>query len=183
VLAQNHSFALRTLGRDEEAKARCQQVLEFDPDYEPCMEDIAMAELALGNLEGAEAMFARQAAISNPSAAGQGRELVQALAGKGDKKALAVRYSNLPFNSRLDPDSGNSLEDFHLAPLLAMLGEREIALDYLERFASEVGSTADWSIMLPTMDPIRCEPRFVAVVKKVGTRDPHFSRVCDGESP
>ena len=110
-------------------------------------------------------------------------QLVQALAGKGDKKALAVRYASLPFKSGLDPGSGNNLEDFHLAPLLVMLGERDIALDYLERFASEVGSTVDWSIMLPAMDPIRCEPRFVALVKKLGTRDPHFSKVCGGESP
>jgi TolB-like protein/Flp pilus assembly protein TadD len=183
VLAQNHSFALRTLGRDEEAKARCQQVFEFAPDYEPCMEDIAMAELALGKLEAAEAMFVRQAQIKNPSAVGQGRELVQALAGKGDQRALALRYASLPFKSNLDPGSGNNLEDFHLAPLLVMLGERDIALDYLERFSSKVGSTAEWSIMLPAMDPIRCEPRFVAVVRKLGTHDPHFSKVCGGESP
>jgi hypothetical protein len=54
---------------------------------------------------------------------------------------------------------------------IVMLGERELAFDSLERIVAEGGGYADWAIMLPAMDPIRCEPRFVAVVKKMRTTD------------
>jgi hypothetical protein len=32
--------------------------------------------------------------------------------------------------------------------------------------------------MLPVMDPIRCEPRFMAVVENLRTTDPHAAKVC-----
>ena len=35
--------------------------------------------------------------------------------------------------------------------------------------------------MLPTMDPIRCDPRFVAVVQRMKTTDPHAAKVCAGK--
>jgi len=56
-----------------------------------------------------------------------------------------------------------------------------LALDYLERIAAEGGGYADWAIMLPAMDPIRCEPRFIAVVRKMKTRDPYYAKVCAGK--
>jgi TolB-like protein/Tfp pilus assembly protein PilF len=181
VVAQNHAFILRTLGREAEAKNRCLQALAFAPDYSACMEDIAMVELTLGNFAEAQKMFESAAAIDNPSAMAQGRELMAALSGKADRKGLAMRYAALPFNSKLNPGSGNALEDYNIAPILVMLGERELALAYMERNLGRIGYLMDWSIMLPAMDPIRCDPRFIAVVKKQKTYDPRFAKVCGGK--
>jgi hypothetical protein len=64
---------------------------------------------------------------------------------------------------------------------IVMLGERELALDSLERIVAEGGGYADWAIMLPAMDPIRCEPRFVAVVKKMRTTDSYYAKVCQAK--
>ena len=180
VVAENHAFALRTLGRGAEAKALCMRILVFAPEYVGCMDDIAMADLQLRDYAGARSMLERLAATLNPSAAAMGRELTDALAGHGDRHALAVRYAALPPNSNLDPASGNVLEDYDLAAVIVMLSERELALDYLERVAGEGGGYADWAIMLPAMDTIRCEPRFVAVVKKMKTTDPYYAKVCAG---
>jgi hypothetical protein len=63
-----------------------------------------------------------------------------------------------------------------------LLGEHELALDHLERLAAEPLGFADATIMLPLMDPIRCEPRFVAVVEKLKTTDPHAAKVCAARS-
>ena len=181
VVGENHAFALRTLGRDAEAKALCMRILVFAPEYVGCMDDIAMADLQLRDYAGARSMLERFAATLNPTAAAMGRELTDALAGHGDRHALAVRYAALPLHSNLDPASGNVLEDYDLAAVIVMLGERELALDYLERIAAEGGGYADWAIMLPAMDPIRCEPRFVAVVKKMRTTDPYYAKVCQAK--
>jgi tetratricopeptide (TPR) repeat protein len=178
VVGENQAIALRSLGRDAEAKALCMRILVFAPEYVGCLDDFAMANLLLREFAGARSMLERLAATLNPSAAVMGRELTDALAGHGDRHALAARYAALPLQSNLDPTSGNVLEDYDLAAVIVRLGERELVLDYLERIAAEGG---DWAIMLPAMDPVRCEPRFIAVVKKMRTTDPHYAKVCQAK--
>ena len=111
----------------------------------------------------------------------QGGELVAALTGNSDAAALAARYAALSYNSRFDPRSGNAIEGYDLPSVLMLLGEPALALDFVEKLAASPGGTADWTVMMPAMDPIRCEPRFVAVVSKLKTADPHFERVCAGK--
>ena len=62
-----------------------------------------------------------------------------------------------------------------------LLGERELTINYLERLAGQLGSHADWALMMPTMDPIRCDPRFVAIVQRLKTTDPYAGKVCAGK--
>jgi len=181
VTAENHAFALRTLGRDADAKVVCMRTLEFSSTYPYCLDDIGMADLQLRDFDGAQSALARLAAATNPSAEGQGRELVAALTGHADRQALSIRYAALPFNSANDPASGNVLQGYDIAAVLVLLGERELALGYLERLAGEVGGLADWAVMLPALNPIRCEPRFIAVVKKMKTIDPYYAKVCAGK--
>jgi TolB-like protein len=59
-----------------------------------------------------------------------------------------------------------------------MLGEPKLALGYLEKLAAEVGGTADWAVMSPALNPIRCEPRFVAVIEKIKTTVPYAAKIC-----
>jgi hypothetical protein len=51
----------------------------------------------------------------------------------------------------------------------------------MERMADNLGNTMDWAVMLPALNPIRCEPRFIDVVKKLKTHDPYFAKVCGGK--
>jgi adenylate cyclase len=178
VVAQNHGVVLLTLGRYADAKARCAPVLEFAPNYVGCLGIVSLADLLQGNFDAARPMLERWAAAGNPSASGQGRELVEALAGRGDRRALALRYAALPWKSSFDPASGNVLPGFQIPIALMLLGERELTLSYLERLAGELGSYADWTVMLPVMDPIRCDPRFVAIIQRLKTTDPYAAKVC-----
>ena len=59
-----------------------------------------------------------------------------------------------------------------------LLGEHELTLSYLERLAGELGSHADWVVMMPIMDSIRCDPRFVAIIQRLKTTDPYAAKVC-----
>ncbi|MBK7146969.1 MAG: hypothetical protein IPH76_17935 [Xanthomonadales bacterium] len=72
--------------------------------------------------------------------------------------------------------AGYALEGPNIPAVLMLLGEHELALDYVERLAGELGGIADWAIMLPALDPIRCQ--FKALVAKLKTSDPHAARVC-----
>ena len=181
VIADNHAFASLTLGRNAEARALCQQALTFSPDYPSCLQYVALVDLMTGDYEAAKARLERMAAVANPSASWQPQALVDALAGRADKHALALRLAALPYSSGIDGASGNMLEDQVVAAVLMMLDERALALDYIERMANRFGNTMDWAVMLPQMDPIRCEPRFVAVVRKLKTHDPYYAKVCAGK--
>jgi adenylate cyclase len=181
VVANNHSEILLTLGRYADAKARCVPVLEYAPNYVGCLDNISRADLLLGDFEAARQTLERLAAADNPSANGQGRELMEALAGRGDRHALALRYSALPTNSALDPTSGNAFSGYEIPVVLMLLGERELTISYLERLAGQLGSHADWAVMMPIMDSIRCDPRFVAIIQRLKTTDPYAAKVCAGK--
>jgi len=178
IVAENHSWILMTLGRYADAKARCEKALEVDPAYTACMEDIGMAELLLGNFDAAGGMFEREAALLNPSASTQGRELAAALSGRADRHALASRYATFDIDSALKQGTGNTLTSYDIAVVIMLLGEHGLTLDYLERLAGEDHGLADWAAQIPIMDPIRCDPRFLAVVENLKMTDAHAAKVC-----
>jgi TolB-like protein len=178
VIADNHAFLLLALGRPAEARDLCLRLLETRPASPSCLQYAGFADLVLHDYQAARPLLERQAALQNPGASQQASALIDALEGRSDRRALAEKMARLPFNSLLDPDSGNALDDENVAALLVMLGERTKALDYMERIAGNLGNNMDWAIMLPQMDPIRCEARFIAIVKKLKTTDPRHAAVC-----
>ncbi|MEO6172968.1 MAG: tetratricopeptide repeat protein, partial [Arenimonas sp.] len=180
VIGDNLAYTLMAAGRNAEAKASCEKVLVYAPQFVACLQYIGVLDLMAKDWSWAQAMLERLSSVYNPSAKNQGRELVAALSGSADKHTLALKMAALPFNSNVLAGSGNALEDQVVALLLMQLDEHALALDYIERIAGNVGNTMDWAVMLPQMDPIRCEPRFIAVVKKLKTTDPHYTKVCRG---
>jgi tetratricopeptide (TPR) repeat protein len=179
IIAANHALALLSLGRMDEAKARCLKALEFAPRFPGCLRASSLASLLSGDVEGARPLLERFVSARKPSAGALATELVDALAGHTDRHAFARRLAAFPINSDLDPTSGNPFPGDVVLWFLMLLGERELSLDHLERLAAEPNGYADITIMLPVMDPIRCEPRFAAVVQRLKTTDPHAPKVCE----
>ena len=83
-----------------------------------------------------------------------------------------------PLNSFTDPASDNNIEDQVVVLVIAALGEPALALDYFERIGLVFGNTMDWAVPLQELDPIRCEPRFRAIVARLQTTDPRFDQLC-----
>ena len=181
VVAENHAWTLSAMGRTAEANARCMQALALAPTYVYCLADIAYNDLLLGDLAGARLMFGRLAAMAKPGAGSLDREIVEALAGHGDRHALAVRLAALPYDGNLDPNSATQLGDYQVPGVLILLGANDLALDYLERLAGKAGGNAGWAVMNPALDPIRCEPRFKAVMVRLQAIDPRAAKVCAGQ--
>ena len=44
--------------------------------------------------------------------------------------------------------------------------------------AENLASSITGAVMRPSMGPIRCEPRFVAIIRKLATTGPRFDAVC-----
>ena len=104
--------------------------------------------------------------------------MAAALAGRADKRALARRYLAFEPDSALKPGTGNILTSYDIPIVIMLLGEPGLTLDYLERLAPRDGGLAEWAIGVPIMDPIRCDPRFVAMVESLKTRDARAGKVC-----
>ena len=182
VIVQNRVFVLRTQARYSEAKAVCMRSLAVAAGNPYCLEDVAMIDLQLHDLEAARNALERFTTAINPGAARQGRELVAAIEGGVGRPALARHYAALPLRSDNDPAAGNALMSQDVSAVLVLLGENGLALDYLERLTGLGTDDASWAVMLPALDPIRCTPRFKAVIGKLKTTDPHAARVCGGKS-
>ncbi len=65
-----------------------------------------------------------------------------------------------------------------------LLGEPGLAYEYMERAAKVGYGFPDWSLVMPGVDPLRCEPRFRALVERLGIVDPRFEQMCgSGNAP
>jgi len=178
VVAENHAFVLTTLGRYAEARAVCEPIIVLAPDYLSCQTRVGFAELLRGRPEEARPFLVRAAELSDPSALPLVGELVDALEGRGNRQALAARLAAFPFRSHLEQGSGNIFSESEIPGLLMLLGAPDRALDYLERNSSQQFGSLDWAMMLPALDPIRCDPRFQAVQKRLSINDLRAAKQC-----
>jgi TolB-like protein len=181
VVANNRAYVLLTLDRVADARATCERVLAFAPDYRGCQILVAFAELLRGDPEAARPFLDAIARTGDGSALPLVDEVVNALNGRGDRRAAAQRLGAFTGRSSLDPTSGNIFATAETPALLVLLGAPDLALDYLERSVDEPENTAtppEWPMMLPALDPIRCTPRFKELVQRLKTRDPRAATVC-----
>lgn len=124
----------------------------------------------------------RYVAVINPGAQAQVTQVFYALQGHGDRHAVSVRLAAFMPQSVFDPKSGNTFHPYFIPSLLVQLGEPRLALMNLQAWAyTDVAGQSEWAIMIPALGQLRCDPEFVALVKKIKTTDPHFAQQCDAK--
>ncbi|HQR24693.1 MAG TPA: hypothetical protein PL152_04945 [Steroidobacteraceae bacterium] len=183
IVADNHAVVLIALGRYEDAKSSCQRIQTFAPDFIPCLIEIGISDIMLGKIEDARHSLVRAAELRNPSAVPVTNQLIDALSGRGDKHALAVRLASFSPRSFLEQGSGNAFDLQDVPILLIVLGEPQVALDYIQRHAGEPYGTLDYGMVRAALDPIRCDPRFQAAAKKLAINDVRAAKLCAPAKP
>jgi len=183
IIANNHAMALIAAGRFDEADATCRPLLESHPESAICLEPMGFAAALRGQWDQAIALYDRYAVATNPSARAEVRELFEALQGRADRHAMAVRLAAFERQSTYKPGSGNVFQPYLVVPLLVALGEPKLAIDYLASFAKvDTSGEAEWAIMLLQPGALHCDPDFVALVKEIKTTDPHREASCAKKS-
>ena len=182
VVGNNHALVLMALARYDDARAVCERVLEFAPDYAFCHNQIGLIEMMRGEPEKARAFYVRTAELVNPSALPLVGRVVDALQGHGDRRAVARQLAAFSARAWIDQGSGTIFGTADTPPILVLLGEPGLALDYLERVAPETSSGAEWGMAMPTLDPIRCQPRFVALAKQIKFDDRRAVETCSANA-
>jgi TolB-like protein/DNA-binding winged helix-turn-helix (wHTH) protein/Tfp pilus assembly protein PilF len=156
-----HYFARRY----DEAIRICRQTLELDAEFPVALWLLGRAHEARGELPQALSAFERAIAASDSPTYVAARARVLALSGDA-----AQARSLLETLHRLS--ERRYVSAFDLALVHGALGETQASLDWLERaYASRSNALADLKVD-PRLDPLRSEPRFQALVRRVGIPSP-----------
>jgi TolB-like protein/Flp pilus assembly protein TadD len=182
IVASNLASMLSIAGRDEDAIAACLPTLQFAPDAVLCTPVIGLSYLLTGDRERARPFYDRWAAAWGGGTDQQVAELFAVLGGRGDRKAFARSLLELPERSWRDPASGNLFSDLDIPVLLMLLGEPGFALEYVDRASRGNPIDLAWGVLMPSLDPIRCEPRFVAAVERMHLVDARAARLCTSKA-
>jgi eukaryotic-like serine/threonine-protein kinase len=170
IAATAHAYALYAAGRPAESLAESKRALELAPQISLIHRVVALGSQATGDCGTA----LRHSDISvridsmNPTSIGE-KARIDALCGREDDARAAVE--KLRRNS-----SDRAI--FPLAIAYSALGEKDLALEYLERAVQRrVISLTAWKVATdPMFDSIRQEPRFKSVLRAMNFPPESFER-------
>jgi tetratricopeptide (TPR) repeat protein len=139
--------------RYDEAIAQSRRVLERDPEVHSAYRELGRAYLAQGHCEEALDAFHR---LQDEGFEGE------ALARCGRREEAREILARLKREADKDPTRRAT----GVARIYAALGDHARALEYLERAQKEYGYVQ--RLRDPAWDPLRGEPRFIALRKQMG---------------
>lgn len=138
------------------------KLLEMDPNFEQGHWGLGLAYEGKGMFEAAAAEFQKAMALSG------GNPVYVAALGHayavGGKKADALRVRD----ELLKQLELRYIPPYWVATLYVGLGEQEQALRWLEKAYAERSGGLIWIGVDPRMDSLRSEPRFAALMQRVG---------------
>lgn len=148
-------------GRHEEAIERLQKTLELDPNY-------WVAHNVLGRVYTRQERYAEAVA-----------ELTKAreLSGGSIEPAMQLGYALAKLGRRKEAEAllaelkllatNNFVAAYHFAMIYNGLGEKEEALNYLEKSFAEREAQLAFVNIDPRWNPLRSEPRFAAILRRM----------------
>ena len=145
--------------RYDEAINQLKSVLEMNPHFDFARSVLGLAYLQKGMVEQAIAEFQKRTTANTGSVA----DLGQAYALSGRRSEALREIDKLQELSKQ-----RYVAPYYLALIYASLGEKGNALDWLERDYEDRSTQLIWIKADPRLDNLRSEPRFKAVVNRMG---------------
>jgi tetratricopeptide (TPR) repeat protein len=162
-----YANALFHNGRSEEATQVLERTLEIYPDHAQLLGALAQIELASGRYEEAIELYER-----GGDRFGLGYAYGVGLGGLGYAYGLAGRTDEA--RGVLAELERRAQEHYvgphHFALVYVGLGDRSAALDALERGFEMRDVGMNWIKVAPAFAPLRDEPRFIALLDRMGLR-------------
>ena len=162
VVSNDRATVLYVARRYDESIARCRQVLAIDPSY-------SFAHIGIGNCLRAKGRYAdaireyRMLPEEDRDAAAGYLGDALALAGQRDEAQALLRKMVADDSG---PDEGNGW--VHTSYIQVGLGDKAGALTSLENSYTHHETDVNYIGVDPIFDPLRGEPRFQALLKKLG---------------
>ncbi|MDA1275855.1 MAG: tetratricopeptide repeat protein [Verrucomicrobia bacterium] len=160
IFNANLGWRLKEARRYDEAMAQLRKTLELDPNFATAHSELGWCFVYKGDMAGAIAAFQKARALdSQPWIDGT---LAYAYARAGDRtkaEQMLRGWDDLAKHRYISPGLQVLL---HLG-----LGEKHKALDWLEKCYEEQDMLCWLLKVWPIYDPLRTEPRFQALLKKI----------------
>lgn len=160
IIGTNLGDMLRIARRYDEAIAQYKRVLARNPNF-------SYAHLALGRAYGLKGMYkeaiaeTRKSLELNPGSSDKGwLGHWMARSGRRDEALKVLAELKEESNRRYIPNDGFAV--IHIG-----LGNKQEALDYLEKHMMDRAETANAYAVDPELDDLRSEPRFKAMLKRM----------------
>jgi eukaryotic-like serine/threonine-protein kinase len=152
-------------GRDDEAIAQAQRTLALDPEFAPAHQ--LLADVYAHKRMHADAIAAQQRVLTlagdQETAAALGRDF----AANGYDHAMRRFYRGL-LDGLLEANTAGWVSPIAFAIAYTKLGDRDRAFEWLEKAYAE---RAPWLTMMsadPDFEPLRSDPRFAVLEKRIG---------------
>jgi len=150
-------------GRPEEAMVSWQKALELDPSYSDASIVLARTYVTKGSYQQAIAEL-QKALIFNPREPFVVGALAHAYARAGQREEALKLLGEL---KRIEAERG-SIPTFSFIWAYAGLNDKEHAFAWLEKSYQERRDRMVWLNVDPLLDPLRPDPRFHELVRRVG---------------
>lgn len=149
-------------GRTAQAIEHCRRVLEMDPDFAPALEHLGRAYERQRRYGEAIATLEKAVEVSD-RAPRHLSSLGHAYAMAGHRKRARAIVDELARSSR-----DRYVSPYALAVVHAGLGEKERALDFLEKACDERSSPMPFVNVNSQLRPLRVDARFRSLVARIG---------------
>jgi TolB-like protein/DNA-binding winged helix-turn-helix (wHTH) protein len=148
--------------RYDEAIAQCQKTIELDPNYAMAHTHLGLAYVQKGRHDEAIAEFQKAIALSNrsPDLLGHLGHAYAAAGRRDEAQRVLAELTEVSKQHHVPP--------YRLAEIQAALGEKDQAFIYLEQAYQAHAMHLCNLRVEPTLDPLRADPRFTDLVRRVG---------------
>ncbi len=153
-------LALLAARRFDEAIAELRSAVALDPNYADTYYYLGIAYLGKGTFQDAVTTWSKYAELDNEPV---GRAFLAFASAKGGDREKAVEeLERLKQESSTQHVSGIAFALVHMA-----LGDKEEALNWMEKDVNDLSSWASYYTIYPTFDELRDEPRYKDLLKRL----------------
>jgi tetratricopeptide (TPR) repeat protein len=152
-------------GREDDATAALHRALEIEPSFSDASLVLGRNHIAKGRYQQAIEVLEKAIAINPSDAAGPYAALAHAHGRAGNReKALQLikQLKHMPAGPR------GAFPTFGLIWAYAGLGDKDEAFAWLEKAYEEHRGRLAWLHVDPLLEPLRSDPRFADLVRRVG---------------
>jgi TolB-like protein/Tfp pilus assembly protein PilF len=150
------------MGQFDRANKQLQKTLELDPNYYPAHHGLGMLRLSQGRYEESIAEF--QKACQLESGADVSLGLMGYAYGLAGKRSEAQEI----LGKLKESSARRYVSPYSFAVAHIGLGEKEQALNYLDKLYAERNDWLVWLNVAPEFDILRSEPRFLELLRRIG---------------
>ena len=172
------AMTLYVTGKPAEARKACETVLGDAPEHDTCRAILVLIALHDGDAATLRRLLLDRPSLKDEKTVQMATSIADAVAGIGDRDAVATLLLNMPHHALYDPDATGVVHDMVIPALLVALDRNDLAIMRLQALVEQDPDEMMQIIWTPNLDAVRCEPEFQALIPRLRIVDSRAARLC-----